>query len=226
MEDMTGNIYKLTCSKDDTYYIGCTISSIEERLAFHKDTSAPYKRTSKLYTHYDTIGWDNVSVSLIINIPIRDFDELHIYESKYICKALDDPNCLNMMPSFSYSKLYLTKKEFLNLPVDTIYNLNLKYCERIGSYIIDPQRTMASDEILYTVRHELGMQKKERKKTIKDIKKKEDLEIKQQKALEKKKAKELSISKKEASLEIKQNVVLENPSILDFIRNCAHSSST
>jgi predicted GIY-YIG superfamily endonuclease len=57
-----GQIYKLQCT-DGHFYIGSTTKSLAKRLRWHKDASL--RGTNRLYTHINSIGWDNVHMSLM-----------------------------------------------------------------------------------------------------------------------------------------------------------------
>lgn len=150
-----GRIYKLTCSKDDTFYIGCTTLSLIDRLESHKNHILR-KKSSKVYAHYDTVGWENVSITLLLEIPVRSFQHLLIYESQYILKNISNINCLNSNISFSSTHLSLSKKDFIQFPADLIYDLHVMYCELASSkapqcnkksIFIHPQYQIVNDSV-------------------------------------------------------------------------------
>lgn len=124
---MIGRVYKLTCTKDETYYIGSTLRSLEERFEMHKNIEQTPTRTSKLYKHYDAIGWENVSMTLVKKVFVQNQQELYIYENQYILKNKNDPNSLNMKTSFDSYHLWLTKKEFMEFPGELVCYLNEQY---------------------------------------------------------------------------------------------------
>jgi hypothetical protein len=129
---LIGRIYKLTCSKDDTFYIGCTTLSLSDRFESHK-TYIRRKKSSKLYTHYATIGWENVSITLILEVPIHSIQHLLIYESQYILKNIANTNCLNTNIPFSSTHLSLSKKDLVLFPPDFVYELHTLYCNLLAS---------------------------------------------------------------------------------------------
>jgi hypothetical protein len=100
---------------------------LEERFEMHKDIEQTATRTSKLYKHYDTIGWENVSMTLVKNVFVQNQQEMFIYENQYILKNQKDPNSLNMKTSFDPYHLWLTKKEFIEFPGELICYLNEQY---------------------------------------------------------------------------------------------------
>lgn len=122
----TSYIYSLTNSVDDTIYIGSTTVSIDTRFKYHTGELV-YKnrynsRSSKLYLHFDKIGWNNVSINLLETVNCESYQHLHIYETKYMVSYLGKPNCLNMMPSFSYYDYYISKCTMINSSADFIYH--------------------------------------------------------------------------------------------------------
>lgn len=127
-----GRIYNLTCSKDDTFYIGCTTSSLSERFQSHK-SYIKRKKSSKVYTYYGEIGWDNISISLLLEVPVQSKQHLLIYETKYILKHIANTKCLNTNISFSYNHLSLSRKDFIQFPADLIYELHGLYCDLASS---------------------------------------------------------------------------------------------
>jgi hypothetical protein len=121
----TSYIYSLTNSVDDTIYIGSTTVSIDTRFKYHTGELV-YKnrynsRSSKLYLYFDKIGWNNVSINLLETVNCESYQHLHIYETKYMVSYLGKPNCLNMMPSFSYYDYYISKCTMINSSADFIY---------------------------------------------------------------------------------------------------------
>jgi predicted GIY-YIG superfamily endonuclease len=87
-----GIIYKLQCL-DNHYYIGATIAGIKHRFACHK--SLAKTNTSKVYTHINKIGWENVKIEVIENYSCNSKKELNIREDYYIEKAKDDLSDIN-----------------------------------------------------------------------------------------------------------------------------------
>ena len=102
---ITARIYILTCDIDDTYYIGSTKHSLNVRLERHKSS---YYKNTKLYTHYNSIGWNHVSIHLLKECFLYTRQQLTVYEAKYIILSLNDPNCLNTICPFDFIKAGFT----------------------------------------------------------------------------------------------------------------------
>jgi hypothetical protein len=90
---ITGRIYKISSYYDSTFYYGSTIRPLEYRYNQHKYIYS--NRSSKLYSHYDNIGWDKTRIQLIEEVNVHDKLELRIIESKYILSHISNPKCLN-----------------------------------------------------------------------------------------------------------------------------------
>lgn len=86
-----GKIYMLKCS-DGYYYIGSTSKTLNDRLSAHKYSSRNQK--TKLYNHINKLGWENVSISLIEEINIRDNTDLLKKEIEHIKNNYSE-KCLN-----------------------------------------------------------------------------------------------------------------------------------
>ena len=130
---MKCRIYILRNSKDGTFYIGATLRSLEERFELHKRADIGERKT-KLYRHYDELGWDHVSISLIKEEEIEEGQEMLIYETQYIEYYLKDEHCLNSRISFDYHHLWVNKREFQEFPGELLRILNKehKICENLG----------------------------------------------------------------------------------------------
>lgn len=122
-----GRVYKLTNSEDDTYYFGSTIKSLEERLKEHIYFATNSKNISKMQKHFNKIGWDKVSIELILEVPVKFEYEIRIHENKYICKNLIYINCLNAKLSYYYGHLGLSKSKFLETPTEQIIQMEHDY---------------------------------------------------------------------------------------------------
>lgn len=90
---MRGRIYRLKCS-DGNFYDGSTETSLADRLGFHK--WAATVRTSPLYAHIKTIGWDAVTIELLEEVECETSDDLKRLENEYIRRGKQDPMCLNV----------------------------------------------------------------------------------------------------------------------------------
>jgi hypothetical protein len=122
----TGYIYILTNTLDDTFYIGSTSTSLEFRFKGHKGELGNTVRTSKLYTHYDKLGWDNVKISLLEEVKYRAPCELQMAEARHILQNIQKSNCLNMkVPLGADNWIYITPSTIINSPTEYIYYLYL-----------------------------------------------------------------------------------------------------
>jgi hypothetical protein len=118
-------IYILTNTIDDTFYIGSTSIPLDIRFRYHTGELTYFNtvtyRNSRLYTHYDKIGWHNVKISLLHSIICSNFRQLHISETKHILPHLGSPNCLNMKIPFTYYNYRISKCTVLNSSTSEIY---------------------------------------------------------------------------------------------------------
>jgi hypothetical protein len=130
---MKARIYKISNCKDTKYYIGATIRTLDERFEMHKNKDNS-SRKSKFYKHYDEIGWESAKIELLKEVEVEEGQEMLIFESQYILKYLNDPNLLNSRISFDFHHLFLSKKEFMNLPGELIQIINNehKYCNKFN----------------------------------------------------------------------------------------------
>lgn len=118
-------IYILTNTIDDTFYIGSTSMSLDTRFRYHTGELVYLNnissRTSRLYTHYDKIGWHNVKISLLHSIVCHNFCQLRISETKHILPHLGSSNCLNMRVPFTYYNYRISKCTVLNSSTSELY---------------------------------------------------------------------------------------------------------
>jgi hypothetical protein len=120
-------IYKLACN-DGHYYYGSTIADLRSRLWGHKDSSKTM--TSRVYTHINSIGWDNVKIELVEEFSCENRTQLRMKENTYICSSKNDPLCLNTLPAFaSDEEKHQRNIEYYEKNKDTILERNRKYCE-------------------------------------------------------------------------------------------------
>ncbi len=105
---MIGKIYKL--EGGDKFYIGSTMSELNERLKKHKSKSNEnISKTRKVYCYFKEIGWNNVKIFLIKEVNISNRKDLLEYEKEEIVKYINNINCLNSI-----------------LPITTIYEKKVK----------------------------------------------------------------------------------------------------
>ncbi|NBP59429.1 GIY-YIG nuclease family protein [bacterium] len=88
-----GKIYKLTSSVDNYFYIGSTTRTLELRFQQHKNDSK--RACIKAYDHFNTIGWDNIKITLIESITCLSKNELQQRESELIFDERENKFCLN-----------------------------------------------------------------------------------------------------------------------------------
>jgi hypothetical protein len=95
----TPKIYRLECN-DGHFYIGSTSKSLTYRKAQHVQTSLRGdSRGNKVYSHIHKIGWDNVKIVLVQDVPPgADYRKI---EDAYIRASLSDPLCLNKNRAFT-----------------------------------------------------------------------------------------------------------------------------
>jgi len=87
-----GKIYKLQCS-DGRFYIGSTINNLNTRLYHHKTASK--NKLTPLYSHIQSIGWENVEIVLLENFNCRNRTELRRRENEIIEREKENQLCLN-----------------------------------------------------------------------------------------------------------------------------------
>ena len=88
-----GKIYKLQCS-DGKYYFGSTIRTLTARLSSHRYASKNTE-TNNTYNHINTIGWDNVTITLVEPFPCETKQQLLQRELWFISEHKNDNLCLN-----------------------------------------------------------------------------------------------------------------------------------
>ena len=81
---------------DGSFYYGSTANKrnnrVQRRLQNHKCTAKRY--TSKLYDHFNVLGWENVTVEEIA-VFTGDKTQQLLKENEYIKPHLQNPLCLN-----------------------------------------------------------------------------------------------------------------------------------
>jgi hypothetical protein len=86
-------VYVLQCI-DNYYYIGSTINDPRYRLNNHKQDSKKYPNRY-VYSHINTIGWENVQLQVAEAFPCDTKEELKLKEDEMIKQSLQDEYCLN-----------------------------------------------------------------------------------------------------------------------------------
>lgn len=88
-----GKIYKLTSSVDNYFYIGSTTRSLDIRFQEHKKQSKI--ACIKAYDHFNSIGWENITIQLIQSITCVTKSELIQKEAELIFAERENTFCLN-----------------------------------------------------------------------------------------------------------------------------------
>ena len=106
-----GKIYKSVNNVDDEIYIGSTCLPFPKRLYWHKSAA---KRNSKrkVYSHLNTIGWENVRIILIETFPCESKAELEKRERHWYDEL--SPSLNSNVPSRSkeeYAQISDAKKK-------------------------------------------------------------------------------------------------------------------
>ena len=78
-----GKIYKIVNNVDDKIYVGSTCGTLRLRLSRHKTQSRKFLNQG-VYSHLNSIGWDNVRIILIENVTAENKDQLLMREQHYI----------------------------------------------------------------------------------------------------------------------------------------------
>jgi len=78
-----GKIYKILNTIDDEIYVGSTIKTLSQRMAYHR---CHMKRNPhfKLYEHMNKLGVENFYIELIENFPCNDVYEFRAREGHFI----------------------------------------------------------------------------------------------------------------------------------------------
>lgn len=77
-----GKVYKLVNTVDDKIYVGSTCLSLAKRKSGHKNDAKT--RNSHVYSHLNSIGWDNVRIVLIESVTAETKDQLLMREQYYM----------------------------------------------------------------------------------------------------------------------------------------------
>lgn len=111
-----GKIYKLTNTIDDLIYVGSTYRNLKKRFQKHKEDAKLKK--SKVYTHLNKIGWENVSIELLEDYPCQSKAELCTREREYIEQLQAALN--NNIPIRKADELYETNRIYREKNKDII----------------------------------------------------------------------------------------------------------
>ena len=97
-------IYKISNSVNSRIYVGSTTYCLKKRLCEHR-SSAKVSPNRKIYAHLNKIGWHNVSISLIENVPVTQnikFREDH--HIRLLKPSLNSRNAIDICPHDSYNE--------------------------------------------------------------------------------------------------------------------------
>ena len=78
-----GKIYKILNSIDDEIYVGSTIKTLGQRMAYHR-ASVKKQPHCKAYQHMIELGIEHFYIELIENCPCNDVYELRAREGHFI----------------------------------------------------------------------------------------------------------------------------------------------
>lgn len=93
-----GKIYKL--EGGGKFYIGSTTNLLSKRRGDHcSDAKEEQRQNQKVYKWFNSIGWENVSISLVEDYPCQTKQELLERETYYIDLYHNDTNLLNVKRS-------------------------------------------------------------------------------------------------------------------------------
>ena len=92
-------IYKLIDMINGFFYIGSTCLPLSKRLHWHK-INAKCKGTSKMYKHFNIIGWENVDIILYQEHYLENKEQLRRAENDVIMTHINDTYCLNMRKAY------------------------------------------------------------------------------------------------------------------------------
>lgn len=106
------SIYKLQCS-DGSFYIGSTTNELRVRFSGHKTKSKT--RTSRVYQHINTIGWNEVRIILIEAFSCNSKLELLKKEDEYIQRELDNEFCLNTLSAYRTDEQIVERQNVYDL---------------------------------------------------------------------------------------------------------------
>lgn len=109
MDQNTARLYKLVNSCDDHYYIGSTKCTLKKRFAEHK--YAAKTKCIKAYQHFNSIGWDKVTIKLIEEFTYTNIQEVLQKEAQHLNEAIHDPLCLNVILPYLTQDEKLRRKE-------------------------------------------------------------------------------------------------------------------
>jgi len=91
---MIGRIYRI--EGGGKFYIGSTTQELKKRLKNHRSKSKEkHRKTTPLYEHFNKIGWNNATITLISELEVDNRNDLLKKEDELVRENLSDENCLN-----------------------------------------------------------------------------------------------------------------------------------
>lgn len=102
-------IYKLVSEIDNMIYVGSTTRSLAQRKGEH--LSKAKKKPRKVHDHFNSIGWENVSIILVEAYPCENIEVLRQRERHWIDTLGAELN--RHIPSRSKKQWYEENKETL-----------------------------------------------------------------------------------------------------------------
>ena len=107
-DEKTSKIYIIKCP-DNYFYIGSTKSLTLDNVISNHKYESKFKKT-KYYNHINNIGWDNIIIELLEELPNQEKKDLIIKQNEYICKMYSNM-CLNTQTPLYEEKTKQKKKE-------------------------------------------------------------------------------------------------------------------
>lgn len=218
-EFVIGRVYKITNSEDDMYYFGSTFHTLEERLKEHMAFATNGRTISKVHQHLNKVGWDKVSIELVLEVPVKFDYELRIHENKYICKHLNYINCLNSKLSYYYRHLGLNKAQFLETPAEEIIKMEREYNIRVQKESFEraqkrlEKAALESNDPNFAANYEIKLKNYLEKVNIECAKELKMKEEKEREKLEKKSERERVKAESERKRLEKEKLRIENEKI-------------
>jgi len=100
-DEKTSKIFIIKCP-DDYFYIGSTVNATLSDILSDFKYESKYKK-SKLYTHINSIGWDNINIELLEEFPSLTKKELILRQNEYIYNRYTN-KCLNTQTPLNEEK--------------------------------------------------------------------------------------------------------------------------
>ena len=125
------NVYKLQDDINFCFYIGSTCDELRKRLYQHKlDTNREICAKRKVYTYFNSVGWENVKIILIQEFNLGNRHQVLREEDKVIQMYLQDQKCLNVKRPFYGLEPKEQRKAYKQTNKEHIFQQNKEYVEQ------------------------------------------------------------------------------------------------